>query len=135
MDVSNSWTARDWMNRGGELLDPNPRLAKRLLAHGLLMNPSEPIGWFNLGIGLHQQRRITAAVRAYRHCLALPHNKETEQAASNNLGQDLLLLGRWDEGWIHYAKRFVSKPGNHPLFEELLVLATKDLLIQEDRFC
>ena len=117
MDVSNSWTAQDWMNRGGGLLDPNPRLAKRLLAHGLLMNPSEPIGWFNLGIGLHQQRRITAAVRAYRHCLALPHNKETEQAASNNLGQDLLLLGRWDEGWVHYAKRFASKPGNHPLFE------------------
>ena len=56
-------------------------------------------------------------MRAYRHCLTLPHNKETEQAARNNLAQDLLLLGRWQEGWDHYAERFARKPGNHPLFE------------------
>ena len=80
------------------------------------LDPSEAIAWFNLGIGLHQQRRIAAAVRAYRHCLALPHNKETEQAARNNLAQDLLLLGRWREGWDHYAQRFGRKPGNYPLF-------------------
>ena len=64
------------MNRGGELLDGDPRLAQRLLARGLQMNPSESIAWFNLGIGLHQQRRIAAAVRAYRHCLALPTTKK-----------------------------------------------------------
>ena len=54
-------------------------------------------------------------MRAYRHCLALPHSKETEQSARNNLAQDLLLLGRWDEGWDHYAQRFGRKPGNYPL--------------------
>ena len=117
MDVSSSWSAHEWINRGSELLDPDPRLAKRLLARGLQMDPSEAIAWFNLGIGLHQQRRIAGAIRAYRHCLALPHSKETEQAARNNLAQDLLLLGRWDEGWNHYAQRFDRKPGNHPLFE------------------
>ena len=117
MDVSSSWTAHDWFNRGGELLDPDPRLGQRLLARGLQIEPSESIAWFNLGIGLHQQRRIAAAVRAYRHCLTLPHNKETEQAARNNLAQDLLLLGRWQEGWDQYAERFARKPGNHPLFE------------------
>ena len=53
---------------------------------------------------------------AYRHCLDLPHSKETEQAARNNLAQDLLLLGQWEEGWNHYAQRFDRKPGNHPLF-------------------
>ena len=116
MDVTSSWTAHDWMNRGSELLDPDPWLAKRLLSRGLQLDPSEAIAWFNLGIGLHQQRRIAAAVRAYRHCLALPHNKETEQAARNNLAQDLLLLGRWHEGWDHYAQRFGRKPGNYPLF-------------------
>ena len=67
---------------------------------GLQIEPNESIAWFNLGIGLHQQRRITAAVRAYRHCLALPHNKETEQAAHNNLAQDLLLLGRWNKDGV-----------------------------------
>ena len=117
MDVISSWTAHDWMNRGSELLDPDPWLAKRLLARGLQLEPSQAIAWFNLGIGLHQQRRITAAVGAYRHCLTLPHTKETEQAARNNLAQDLLLLGRWQEGWDHYAQRFSRKPGNHPLFE------------------
>ena len=117
MDISDSWTAHDWINRGGELLGPDPRLAQRLLSRGLQIEPNESIAWFNLGIGLHQQRRITAAVRAYRHCLALPHNKETEQAAHNNLAQDLLLLGRWNSGWSHYAKRFGRKPGNHPLFQ------------------
>ena len=86
MDVSSSWTSREWMNRGSELLDPDPCLAKRLLARGLQIEPNEAIAWFNLGIGLHQQCRIAAAVRAYRHCLALPHNKETDQAARNNLG-------------------------------------------------
>ena len=117
MDVSNCWTAHDWMNRGSELLDPDPWLAKRLLSRGLQLEPNESIAWFNLGIGLHQQRRIAAAVRAYRHCLALPHTKDTEQAARNNLAQDLLLLGRWKEGWDHYAQRFGRKPGNHPLLE------------------
>ena len=58
MDVSSSWTAHDWLNRGGELLDADPWLAKRLLARGLQIDPTEAIAWFNLGIGLHQQRRI-----------------------------------------------------------------------------
>ena len=101
----------------GELLDPHPRLAKRLLAHGLQIDPCESIAWFNLGISLHQQRRISAAARAYRQCLTLPHTKETKLAAHNNLAQDLLLLGYWDEGWKYYAHRFRRRPGNHPLFE------------------
>ena len=120
MDVINSWTAHDWMNRGSELLDADPWLAKRLLTKGLQIEPCEAIAWFNLGIGLHQQRRIEAAVRAYQHCLLLPHSKETEQAARNNLAQDLLLLGRWQEGWDHYAQRFGRKPGNYPLLKRAL---------------
>ena len=63
------------MNRGGELLDRDPLLANQLMARGLQIEPNEAIAWFNLGIGLHQQRRISAAVRAYQHCLSLPHTK------------------------------------------------------------
>ena len=106
------------MNCGAELLDTDPRLARRLLSQGLQLEPKEAIGWFNLGIGLHQQRRIKAAVRAYQQCLALPHNKETEQSARNNLAQDLLLLGAWQKGWHHYGFRFQRKPGNYPLMTE-----------------
>ena len=116
MDMNKSWTAQQWMNRGAELLDPDPRLAQRLISRGLQLEPEEAVGWFNLGIGLHQQRRIEAAVRAYQHCLALPHDKETEKSARNNLAQDLLLLGAWQQGWHYYAFRFHRKPGNHPIF-------------------
>ena len=96
---------------------PTRELAQRLLSQGLQLEPKEAIGWFNLGIGLHQQRRIEAAVRAYQQCLALPHNRETEQSARNNLAQDLL-LGAWQKGWHHYGFRFQRKPGNHPLMTE-----------------
>lgn len=116
MDMNRSWTAQEWMNRGAELLDPDPRLAQRLISQGLQFEPKEAVGWFNLGIGLHQQRRIKAAVRAYKQCLALPHNKETQKSAQNNLAQDLLLLGAWQQGWHYYAFRFQRKPGNHPAF-------------------
>ena len=76
---------------------------KAVTGTGLANDPSEAIAWFNLGIGLHQ-RRIAAAVRAYRQCLALPHGIEVQQAAHNNLAQDLLLLGCWQEDG-HYAQR------------------------------
>ena len=89
---------------------PTLGLAQRLISRGLQLEPEEAVGWFNLGIGLHQQRRIEAAVRAYQQCLALPHNKETEQSARNNLAQDLLLLGAWQQGWHHYAFRFQRNP-------------------------
>ena len=124
--MNNSWTAHDWMNRGGELLDRDPLLANQLMARGLQIEPNEAIAWFNLGIGLHQQRRISAAVRAYQHCLSLPHTKKTEQAANNNLAQDLLLLGRWNEGWLHYSRRFALKPGNHPLFQNAFGPSTQN---------
>lgn len=117
MDVSSSWTAHDWLSRGGELLDPDPWLAKRLMTRGLQLEPNESIAWFNLGISLHQQRRISAAVRAYKHSLKLLSSEKTKQAAHNNLAQDLLLLGRWDEGWSYYSQRFARKPGNYPLFQ------------------
>ena len=104
MDMNRSWTAQQWMNHGAELLDPDPQLAQRLLSQGLQLEPKEAIGWFNLGIGLHQQRRIGAAVRAYQQCLSLPHNRETEQSARNNLAQDLLLGANKQAGnTTHFA--------------------------------
>ena len=119
MTIANpNWNAQTWLNHGGELLESDPRLAHRLLGQGLKQSPEEAIGWFNLGIGLHQRREIEAAVRAYQHCLTLPHDKETDIAARNNLCQDLLLLDRWEEGWQLYGDRFKRKPGNQPFFLE-----------------
>jgi len=39
--------------------------------------------------------------------------------ARNNLSQDLLLAGRWPEGWELYRHRFARKPGNYPHFQRL----------------
>ena len=127
MDVSHSWSAHEWMNRGSELLDTNPWLAKRLLARGLQMTPSEAIAWFNLGIGLHQQRRIAAAVRAYRHCLALLTAKKTGRQHITTWRKILLLLGRWQEGGVTTRSVLHVNRATHPLFERSFGQATEVL--------
>jgi Flp pilus assembly protein TadD len=97
MTPTASWSPIDWANRGGELLATHPRLAQRLLNRAICGLPTEAVAYYNLGIGLHQQRRIPAAIRAYRTSLALPGAPMIE--ATNNLSQDLLLQGCWAEGW------------------------------------
>ena len=111
-----NWNSHEWINEGGSLLATNPALAQRLIGKGITLEPDQAIGWFNLGIGLHQQRKICAAIKAYKQCLALPHSADTGIAASNNLSQDLLLQGEWEKGWKVYNQRFRRKPGNYPIF-------------------
>ncbi len=111
-----SWEAKDWLQRGGELLATNPNLAQRLIGRSILQMPEEPICYFNLGIGLHQRKRIDAAIRAYKACLKLPSAPLIE--AENNLAQDLLLKGDWEEGLKLYEHRFNRRPGNFPNFEK-----------------
>ena len=113
-----SWKPEDWINQGGSLLATDPALAQRLISKGIKLQPDQSISWFNLGIGLHMQRKISAAIKAYQHCLALPHSTETEIAACNNLSQDLLLHGEWEQGWNLYNERFRRKPGNYPIFAD-----------------
>lgn len=101
---------------GGELLSSDPRLAQRLIGRGILGIPEEAVAYYNLGIGLHQQRRLDAAIRAYGLALSLPGAPVKE--ATNNLAQDLMLNGAWQEGWRHYGRRFERRPGQHAFFEE-----------------
>jgi len=116
MDHKNPWTSDEWVNKGAQLLDKQPALAQKIISNGIQLDPQEAISWFNLGIGLHQQGKISAAIRAYKQCLALPHSEQTKLAATNNLAQDLLLNGNKNEGWELYANRFKRKPGNYNLF-------------------
>ena len=118
MDHKNPWSSDEWVNKGAQLLDKQPALAQKIISNGIQLDPQEAISWFNLGIGLHQQGKISAAIRAYKPCLALPHNEQTKLAATNNLAQDLLLNGNKNEGWELYANRFKRKPGNYNLFTE-----------------
>ena len=101
MDVSHSWSAHEWVNRGSKLLDTNPGL-QGFTGTGLAMTPSEAIAWFNLGIGLHQQVALRRQF-ALSQCLAPPQDRSST-GSTNNLAQDLLLLGCW-QGWKHYAQR------------------------------
>ena len=118
MDHINPWSSSEWVNRGAQMLDKQPAVAQKIISKGIQLDPQEAISWFNLGIGLHQQGKINAAIRAYKHCLELPHNQQTELAATNNLAQDLLLNGNEREGWELYAARFKRKPGNYNLFTQ-----------------
>ena len=115
--TAQSWSAADWVNHGGALLARDPALAARLLARGIQAAPDHAVVYFNLGISLHQQARIDAAIRAYQVCLDRPD--APLMAARNNLSQDLLLAGRWAEGWALYQHRFQRKPGNYPQFLRL----------------
>ncbi len=98
-----AWSADDWLNHGGEAIASDPALGQRLISHGIKQIPDQGIAWFNLGLALHQRRRIPAAIRAYQQALACQGAPVAE--ATNNLAQDLLLNGQWDTGWPLYEQR------------------------------
>ena len=104
-----SWQAGDWINQGGATIAHDPALGQRLISHGIQQQPQEGIGWFNLGLALHQRRRIPAAIRAYRQSLVCDNPPVAE--ATNNLAQDLLLNGEWGEGWPFYEHRLTRRGG------------------------
>jgi len=65
MDHINPWSSSEWVNRGAQMLDKQPAVAQKIISKGIQLDPQEAISWFNLGIGLHQQGKINAAIRAY----------------------------------------------------------------------
>ena len=98
------------INIGSELIDKNPIQAQRLISRGLLQYPEQAVGWFNLGIALHQQKKIAGAIRAYRQSISV--SRDLFYEARNNLAQDLLLNGEWSEGWQLYEYRLSSMKDN-----------------------
>ena len=100
-----SWGAEQWINSGAALIASDPAVAQRMIARGIQQTPEQGVAWFNLGLALHQQRRIPAAIRAYRQ--ALHTYSPPVEAASTNLAQDLLLSGVFAEGWQLYERRFL----------------------------
>ena len=116
MEQPKTWDPRMWVNRGASLIENDPRVAQRLIQHGIKHIPEEALCWFNLGLALHHQGDIPAAIRAYKHSLALPNPPWME--ASNNLGQELLLSGAFQEGWELYERRLKQARFDNRYFEE-----------------
>lgn len=112
-----SWQAADWINHGAELIRSDPFLASQLIRKGVCADPDEPLGWFNFGLALHEQRCIPQAIRAYRMSLQRPSGHEI--ALINNLSQDLLLNGSMAEGWTLYENRLKKMKRNN-IWEQCL---------------
>ena len=104
-----------YTNTGGSFLATNPQLGAKYLQTAAKILPEEAIIYFNLGIALHEQKRINAAVRSYKYALTLDNPPQAQ--IHQNLSQDLLLSGNFKEGWAHYENRF--KPGQNDYFHKL----------------
>lgn len=103
-----SWPAANWLNQGGALIAHDPALGQRFIGEGIKRLPELGLAWFNLGLALHQRKRIPAAIRAYRQALRCQDAPRNE--AFNNLAQDLLLNGQFQEGWKLYEHRLQRQP-------------------------
>lgn len=103
MTLENTASGVEWLNAGSELIEREPKQARLWIRQGLLTHPVDPLGWFNLGLCLHQLGYIEQAIRAYRRSLERPSGHEP--AIENNLGQDLLLAGHFKEGWARRERR------------------------------
>ena len=91
-----------YLNLGASLISKNCQEASRYIKWGLIMNPEEPIGWYNAGISFHVQKKINSAILCYKKSLEL---KEELSEAKENLAQDYLLLGDYKKGLEMYEER------------------------------
>ena len=109
------------MHAAEQLLDKHPHKAQQLIHKTILQMPELGAAYFNVGLALHQQGRLSAAIRAYQTALTCNSHYNTDdfvtQSAKRNLAQDLLLNGCFDEGWNLYEERLDRK--NYRFFEEL----------------
>ncbi len=99
----NQWSGVDWIMHGSLLSEQDPWLAQRIISKGIQIESNKAAAYFNLGIALHMQGRPEAAIRAYRTSLNMPDSPRKE--ALNNLSLDLLLIGKFQEGWKIYEER------------------------------
>ena len=103
-------------NEGASLLRSDLIVARRLLNESIQMIPEVSTAWYNLGIALHQQKRINAAIRAYRMSLKLKN--PPVKSIMSNLSQDLLLAGYYRDGWMTYEHRLSDPKYDNEYFEK-----------------
>ena len=118
MDVNSSWSAHDWMNRGSELLDSDPWLAKRLLARGLQIDPNEAIAWFNLG---NRPAPATPHFCSRARLSPLPGPTPQQRNRAGSAQQPwrriCSCLAAGKRGGVTTPSVLTANQGNYPLFE------------------
>ena len=115
MDVSRSWTAHDWLNRGGELLDADPLACKtRLRREVCKSTPLKRLAGSTWDRPAPAVPHCCSGSRVSQCLALLTARKRNRQHATTWLRICYYLA--WQKGWNHYAQRFDRKPGNHPFF-------------------
>ena len=94
------------VEEGCKLLNSNPQRGEVLIKEGLKADPNNAIYWYNLAIAKHQNKKIKPAIDCYRKAIGLNHSERVNRMANNNLAQELLLNGEWEEGWQRYMERY-----------------------------
>ena len=125
MTINRSFNEASLINTGASLILQNPVIAARMLKQGIKINPTSSIAYFNLGIALHKNKRIQAAITAYKKSLSQPE-APVEQIL-NNLAQDHLLIGDMEEGWKLYENRLISMRYQFQMYYDLFGIPWRGL--------
>ena len=101
------------MHAAKQLLERQPVQAQDLIGSTIVQLPYLSAAYFNLGLALHQQGRLPAAIRSYQRALTYCAKEDLDGlvacSARRNLAQDLLLSGAFDEGWALHEERLKTK--------------------------
>ena len=81
------------------------------------MNPVEPVYWYNYGVYCHSIKKIESAIKGYEVAINLSRGRFRE--AEENMAQDLLLSGRWLEGWEYYESRLERMKSEMAIYYQL----------------
>ena len=104
-------------DEGAAQIRANPRSGQKLISNALSLLPNKGVGWYNLGLALHQQGKIMSAIKAYKKAIELTNPPLDE--AINNVAQDLLLIGEWREGWEYYENRLKKMRSKMNIYYQL----------------
>ena len=83
------------------------RDSQTLWTHALRVTPPNNIAYYNMGMVLHHQKQLDAAIAYYQRALAI---LPTYALAHNNLGYALYEQGRIDEAIDHFRQALASNP-------------------------
>ena len=91
------------MDQAGQWLASDPARSRAAMRAVLPHLADSGPAWFNYGLAQHLTGDPEAAIRAYRVSLRCPDAPQRQLAT--NLAHDLLLTGRYREGWSVYEHR------------------------------